>query len=255
MKKKTVKPFSVVDFRRKSANYLESRKKKLYSLVGSPDYMAVELLLGEGYDFSVDWWSIGIIAFELVVGIPPFFGESPMEVFHKIKNLQQSLKELDELINAQAIEMSEVCWNFITSLLCEPNRRIGQSGGAEEILRHKFFSDLDLKHLRQTTPPFVPDLSSDIDLKYFGDRDLGEGSFEDFKAEAENNITSLEDPVPIETVPFGKGPLSPKVPGFTFKRKDSGQGRRRRGSVVDVDFNPNVSEPTSPIIEIKSNVH
>ncbi len=124
---KTHKPTSLYEFRKKISNYKDSRKQKLYSLVGSPDYMAIELLLGEGsleiswnfpdrnsgYDFSIDWWSVGVMAFELIAGISPFFGETPVEVFAKIQNYQGTLAELKEIIQEGDIIMSEDFWDLI----------------------------------------------------------------------------------------------------------------------------------------------
>jgi len=55
-----------------------------YSIVGSPDYMSPEVLTQEGYGEEVDWWSLGVIFFEMILGFPPFGGDTPEEVFEVI---------------------------------------------------------------------------------------------------------------------------------------------------------------------------
>lgn len=60
------------------------KRKLLYSTVGTPDYIAPEIFQGKGYNETVDFWSIGIILYEMVVGYPPFFSDEPSETYKKI---------------------------------------------------------------------------------------------------------------------------------------------------------------------------
>jgi cell cycle protein kinase DBF2 len=70
--------------------------------------------MGLGYDFSVDWWSIGVILFELIAGVPPFFGETPEEVFANISEYKTCLTELEASIKEEEdIQISDTCWAFI----------------------------------------------------------------------------------------------------------------------------------------------
>jgi len=134
--------------------------------------MAFELLMGTGYDESVDWWSIGTILFELLAGVPPFFGDNPPQVFANIVNYSKSLSEFRiTLLEEEKLAISDPCWDLITRLICKPEDRLGKRNGTE-ILGHAFFKKLDIPNLRNQTPPFVPQLSSDEDLSYF-DVDAG----------------------------------------------------------------------------------
>lgn len=72
-----------------SEHQRERRKKR--STVGTPDYLAPEILLGTGHGATVDWWSVGIILFELIVGIPPFNDEHPQIIFDNISQPKDTL--------------------------------------------------------------------------------------------------------------------------------------------------------------------
>lgn len=62
----------------------KSRRQLAYSTVGTPDYIAPEIFSGKGYDFSCDWWSVGTIMFECLIGWPPFCAEEPHDTYRKI---------------------------------------------------------------------------------------------------------------------------------------------------------------------------
>ncbi len=61
-------------------------KEKTYTICGTPEYMAPEVLNKEGYDESVDWWALGVIIFEMLVGYSPFYDEDPMKIYRNIRN-------------------------------------------------------------------------------------------------------------------------------------------------------------------------
>ena len=68
-----------------------------FSTVGTPDYIAPEVLLKKGYGMECDWWSVGAIMYEMMVGYPPFYSDDPMTTCRKIVNWRQCLKFPDEV--------------------------------------------------------------------------------------------------------------------------------------------------------------
>lgn len=137
---------------------------KTYSVVGSPNYMSPEVLNGDnGYSVEVDWWSLGCILFEMLVGYPPFSGGNPEEVFRNILNwkshLETVIEEVEEYLSTEAIDL-------IRKLLSEKNERIG-STGIDKIKSHSFFDKFDWDDIDNMEPPFLPSLRDDLDTTYF----------------------------------------------------------------------------------------
>lgn len=95
---------------KKREKYLQQRKQ-IFSLVGSPDYMSVELLRDSTINFSSDWWSLGCILFEMIVGFPPFSAETPREVFQNVLNYKEVLENPEYENGGQCIKPD--AWNFI----------------------------------------------------------------------------------------------------------------------------------------------
>lgn len=89
------------------------------SVVGSPDYMAPEVLRGKPYSYSVDYWSLGCIFFEFLAGFPPFSGGTPEETWTNLKNWSKVLRrpeydKPEDLI----FNLSDVAWDAITRYCC-----------------------------------------------------------------------------------------------------------------------------------------
>merc|ERR1711915_612095 len=75
-----------MDSKRKAESWRSKRRAVAYSTVGTPDYIAPEVFLHTGYDKSCDWWSLGVIMFEMLIGYPPFCSETPQETWNKIRS-------------------------------------------------------------------------------------------------------------------------------------------------------------------------
>ncbi|XP_022766386.1 probable serine/threonine protein kinase IREH1 isoform X2 [Durio zibethinus] len=139
----------------------ERRKKR--SAVGTPDYLAPEILLGTGHGATADWWSVGIILFELIVGIPPFNAEHPQIIFDNILNRKIPWPRAPE-------EMSLEAQDLIDRLLTEdPHQRLG-ARGALEVKQHVFFKDINWDTLARQKAAFVPTSESALDTSYFTSR-------------------------------------------------------------------------------------
>ena len=150
-----------------SNNSLKVNKKSLkknrllaYSTVGTPDYIAPEVFGQTGYGQEVDWWSIGVMFFEMVVGYPPFFSENPGDTCKKIIKWKENFS-----IPADA-ELSPEAENLILKLVAPAESRLGLHG-VEEIMKHPFFKGVDWNNIRKTKAPFIPDIKNDYDTKYF----------------------------------------------------------------------------------------
>ena len=147
----------------KVPNYNPNKKthQKLYSCVGTAFYVAPEVLIKKGYNQEIDWWSVGAIFYEMLVGYAPFCSEKMEEVYFKTINHEKYLQVPDD------VELSEEALDFMNKMLSEPNKRLGKNG-SEEIKSHPFFKGVDWDNIRNTMkPPFIPDLKNDFDTKYF----------------------------------------------------------------------------------------
>lgn len=144
-----------------SEDQRERRKKR--SAVGTPDYLAPEILLGTGHGATADWWSVGVILFELIVGIPPFNAEHPQIIFDNILNRNIPWPGIPD-------EMSPEAADLINRLLTEdPQQRLG-ARGASEVKQHVFFKDINWDTLARQKAAFVPASESPMDTSYFTSR-------------------------------------------------------------------------------------
>jgi len=135
--------------------------KKLYSCVGTAYYVAPEVLNKKGYGQEIDWWSVGVIFFEMLVGYAPFCAQETQEVCFKILNWEKYLQVPPE------IKLSNEANDLIKRMISDPTKRLGKNG-ADEIKAHPFFKGVDWDHIRETMkPPFVPEIKNDYDTKYF----------------------------------------------------------------------------------------
>lgn len=160
----------------------ERRQKR--SAVGTPDYLAPEILLGTGHAETADWWSVGIILFELLTGIPPFNAEHPQTIFDNILNRKIPWPDVPE-------EMSYEAMDLIDKLLTEdPNQRLGAKGAAE-VKRHPFFKDINWDTLQRQKAAFVPTSDGALDTSYFTSRYMWNSS--EGNAYSANNFEDISD--------------------------------------------------------------
>ncbi|KAE8729919.1 putative serine/threonine protein kinase IRE [Hibiscus syriacus] len=135
-------------------------RRQKHSVVGTPDYLAPEILLGMGHGATAGWWSVGIILFELLAGLPPFNVESPQLIFDNIMNRNIPWPKVPE-------EMSYEAYDLIDKLLSEnPVQRLG----ATEAKQHIFFKDWStLARQKLFNAMFIPSTEAD-DTSYFMSR-------------------------------------------------------------------------------------
>lgn len=147
--------------RQQMQTWRKLRRLMAYSTVGTPDYIAPEIFVHQGYGQECDWWSLGAIMFECLIGWPPFCSETPHETYRKIMNWQESL------IIPEDIHLSPEAEDLIRSLLTSSDRRLGRHGGADEIKQHPFFRGVDWETIRRVDAPFIPKLRSITDTRFF----------------------------------------------------------------------------------------
>ena len=135
------------------------RRAYAHSTVGTPDYIAPEIFKQKGYGPEVDWWSLGVILFEMIIGYPPFYANTPNETCQKILRWEKYLSFPKNRVSKEAIDL-------MASLITDVDKRLGYNG-AEEIKRHSFFKKIDWSKVRKMPPPFVPKLDFPYDAKYF----------------------------------------------------------------------------------------
>ena len=108
-------------------------------------------------------YSIGIMAYEMLVGICPFNDDSPKKIFKNVKKLKIDYPEVGD----GEEHMSPEAYNLIKRLLePDPLKRLGR-GGTDEIKKHKFFRNIKWKTIREQEPPFVPACANKLDTTYF----------------------------------------------------------------------------------------
>ncbi|XP_071952251.1 microtubule-associated serine/threonine-protein kinase 3-like isoform X3 [Antedon mediterranea] len=131
---------------------------------GTPQYIAPEVILRQGYGKPVDWWSMGICLYEFLVGCPPFFGDTPDELFFQATNVELEWpEEEDEMLTPESVDL-------ITKLLNEEAKfRLG-TGGSHEVKTHPFFNELDWTSLLRQKVEFIPALEGEDDTSYFDSR-------------------------------------------------------------------------------------
>ncbi|OQV13648.1 Microtubule-associated serine/threonine-protein kinase 1 [Hypsibius exemplaris] len=150
-----------------ATNLLEGSTKQFrdQQVFGTPEYIAPEVILRQGYAKPVDWWSMGIILYEFLIGSVPFYGETVEELFTHIVNDSLEWPDADDWLCPP-----EEAKDIITRLLVQnPFDRLG-FGGAEEVKSHCFFEHIDWTSLLMTKVDFIPHLDNEEDTSYFDSR-------------------------------------------------------------------------------------
>lgn len=160
------------------------------SFVGTEEYLAPEVIRGKGHTAAVDWWTFGILIYEMLYGTTPFRGETRDQTFRRI--MQTHLKFPEH----KRGPVSKECKHLIKKLLHpDPKKRLGAEGGAAEIKAHPFFKGINWALIRNMKPPIIPQLSGPLDTSYFRhvSDDLGKDDDDD-----EVDATELADDHPFK---------------------------------------------------------
>ncbi|QSL66330.1 hypothetical protein MERGE_000708 [Pneumocystis wakefieldiae] len=184
----------------KIATWKKNRRIMAYSTVGTPDYIAPEIFTQNGYGQECDWWSLGAIMFECLIGWPPFCSENAHETYRKIINWKENLYFPEDL------HLSSEAEDLIRKLLTSADQRLGRYG-ANDIKLHPFFRGVDWDTIREINAPFIPQLKSITDTSYFEEID----SVPDITM---NSPSMLQNKIPSDV------DQNLAFVGYTYKRFD-----------------------------------
>ena len=113
---------------------MEVSDSNAYSVCGTPEYLAPEILYKQGHGKPVDWWCLGSLIYEMVVGLPPFYSKSRPELFDKIKFGNPNIPPY----------VSHKLRNLLECLFQKkPESRLGTKSGAQEIKKHPWFESIN----------------------------------------------------------------------------------------------------------------
>ncbi|XAR67233.1 Non-specific serine/threonine protein kinase [Bertholletia excelsa] len=154
------------------------------SFVGTHEYLAPEIIRGEGHGSAVDWWTFGIFLYELLHGTTPFKGSGNRATLFNVVGQPLRFPETPQV--------SLTARDLIRGLLVkEPHKRIAYKRGATEIKQHPFFEGVNWALVRSAVPPYIPE---PVDFGHFANKEMAQANKKMAETGADSNKCSSNDP-------------------------------------------------------------
>ena len=214
-----------------------AKHKLAYSTVGTPDYLAPEVLRKVGYTSSIDWWSLGVIIYESLIGYTPFYSETPVSTCRKILNHSKHLRFPSERIKHLSVDALA----FVRCLICDDKVRFKDY---DTIISHPWFKDIDFAALETEAylrsdgmlKEFInPGLQSALEAIESLPKDTPASAFTALIQELSSSFDDMtklkaDDPRNASvTADIAGAKAQKRFPGFTFKSAASAGGGRGGG--------------------------
>jgi protein kinase A len=160
-----------------------------YTLCGTPEYLAPEVIRNQGHGMAVDWWALGILVYEMLIGQPPFWDQNPMRIYEQIVAGHIRFPS-----SSHSFHINSASKQFILALCrTDPTQRLGYiAGGSSRVMSHPFFDgvDWDALYYKKVKGPIIPR------VEWAGDA----GNFDDYP-----------DPAEGEDSEAGRGPYTDEL--------------------------------------------
>ena len=183
---------------------LYSLNQKTYSLCGTVEYMAPEVIIGGGYTQAADWFSYASLLYDMLTGKPPFLSDDRMAMMNDLASKEVPFPD----------SLSPEARDLLASLFkIDPEERLGSKYGASEIKSHKFFEDIDFGAL------YRRDIEAPISFETPG----GEDSLVNNRGFEQWNSCNLNIVSPPSLRPHNRSP-GHHFEGFTFEYASSEEG-------------------------------